>query len=176
MNTHKLIPVVGLFALALMAFTWQATTPMQVVTDKAKVAFVFESKDVDGTFSGLTGNVIFNPNDLSNASISGSVPVETIVTGIGFRNWHLQREKYFDEEQYPTISYQSTAITKSGDGYRMEGNMTMKGITKPLTFNFTYNDKVFDGTASLISSDFDISIANDREKNKVSIHVVVPVQ
>lgn len=176
MSKSLVIPVLAIFSgVVAMAFGWQ-TQPMQVVTDKAIVEFVFESKGVDGTFSGLTGNILFNPNNLENASISGSVPVETIVTGIGFRNWHLKREKYFNEEDYPLISYQSTNISKSGTGYQMEGNITMKGITKPLTFNFTHQNKVFEGYATLYSSDFDISISDEREKNKVTIHVVVPVQ
>lgn len=175
MRKVLLISFVAVCSLVGMAFTWQGGPTMQVVSDKAVVEFVFESKGVDGTFSDLTGSIVFDPNNLENANISGSVPVETITTGIGFRNWHLKREKYFNEEQYSRISYQSTRITETDDGYQMDGNITMKGSTQPLTFYFTYNNLVFEGNATLYSSDFDISISNEREKNKVSIRVLVPV-
>ncbi len=147
-----------------------------ILTDKAQVAFTFEASNVDGTFTGLTGNIVFNPNDLANASISGSVPVESITTGIGFRNWHLKREKHFDAEQFPLISYQSTSIKPKDKAYLMDGNMTMKGITKPVSFEFTYDNKAFEGTATLYASDFDISVKNQREDNKVSIRVYVPIK
>lgn len=161
--------------IGLLAFNTIKVETLQIKQEGVQVSFVFEDKNVDGTFSDFSGNIQFDPDNLAQSSISGSVPVETIVTGIGFRNWHLKREKYFNEEQYPRIKYESKQISRTEDGYKMTGNMTIKGTTKPVDFTFTYQDKVFKGNAILYSSDFGVSINKDREDNKVSIQVEVPV-
>lgn len=95
--------------------------------------------NVNGSFKGLKGKVTFNPANLPASSISASVDVATINTGNSSRDGHLKKEEYFHVAKYPVISFVSTKIinaTKTGSLF-IEGNITIKGITKAISFPFT---------------------------------------
>lgn len=141
-----------------------------------KVTFNYTDKDVDGSLSGLEGTIKFDPNDLAGSSISGSVDVNTLSTGIGLRNWHLKTGAYFNADDYPKITYQSTGFKKTNDGYLMNGKLTIKGKTLDVPFNFTYQNKVFNGTAEIYALDFDVSPTKKKEDSKVVINVTIPVK
>ena len=141
-----------------------------------KVTFNYVDKDVDGSLSGLEGTIKFDPNDLAGSSISGSVDVNTLSTGIGLRNWHLKTGAYFNADDYPKMTYQSTGFQKTDDGYLMNGKLTIKDKTLDVPFNFTYSNKVFTGTAEIYALDYDVSPTKKREDSKVTIKVVIPVK
>ena len=94
---------------------------------------------VTGTFKGLKGAIVFDPNNLAVSSFNVSVAVETINTGIGMRNNDLQKEKYFDRQKYPLITIKSQSIKKGtmNNGYVLLASITMKGVTKTISFPFT---------------------------------------
>jgi polyisoprenoid-binding protein YceI len=94
---------------------------------------------VTGTFKGLKGAIVFDPHNLSACSFNVSVAVETINTGIGMRNNDLQKEKYFNRQKYPLITIKSQSIKKGtgNNGYVLLASLTMKGVTKTISFPFT---------------------------------------
>jgi polyisoprenoid-binding protein YceI len=106
------------------------------------------------------------------------VEVNTINTGIGLRNSDLKKEKYFNAEKYPVISFKSKSIEKTEKGFKAEGTLTMKDVSKPVTIPFTFtangNDGVFKGDFDINREDFSIGSKGGSIGNKVSIHLEVP--
>ena len=80
--------------------------------------------------------------------------------------------KYFNEEDFPKILFQSSAIAKTTNGFLVDGQVTIKGITKPLSISFKRKGNQLNGKASLYTSDFDINIKNKREDNLVQINLL----
>ncbi len=91
--------------------------------------------NVKGTFSGLTGTLTEYTADSSLSTIEASIPVATVSTGDPQRDGHLKSADFFDVEKYPNMTFKSTGVQKKGDEeYSVTGDLTLHGITKPVTF------------------------------------------
>lgn len=99
----------------------------------SKVKGVFEDYSATVTAADLS--------DLSDATITFDIQVASISTKSKDRDNHLRSADFFDADQYPTISFQSTDIAKDGDDYKVTGDLTIKDVTKPVTFNVEFNGK-----------------------------------
>ena len=117
---------------------------------------------VDGIMKGLQGRIIFNPSNLATASFTVSVDVATINTNNGTRDNHLKKEEYFDVAKHPRLQFTSTKIlaTNNPAVFKMEGNITIKGVTKLLNFPFTVVEKpdgdLFSGEFTINRRDFKV--------------------
>src|SRR5580692_2210099 len=69
--------------------------------------------NVNGSFSGLDGNIQFDPNNLTTANFDVSIDANTVNTDNNMRDNHLRNETYFDVKNYPRIHFVSTKITTS---------------------------------------------------------------
>src|ERR1700730_13461815 len=69
--------------------------------------------NVDGSFSGLDGNIQFDPNNIAASSFDVSIDAQTVNTDNKMRDNHLRDETYFDTKNYPRIRFASTKITPS---------------------------------------------------------------
>ena len=99
----------------------------------SKVKGQFESYTADVEAADLT--------DLTKASIAFKIDVASIDTRNEDRENHLKSADFFDVEKYPTIDFKSTSITKDGDDYKVTGSLTIKGVTKPVTFDVEFGGK-----------------------------------
>jgi polyisoprenoid-binding protein YceI len=91
---------------------------------------------VRGHFGKLTGSARYDPAKPSVASLQAEVDVSTIDTRVEKRDAHLKGPDFFEVEKYPTISFKSTKVEPAGEGaLKVTGDMTMKGVTKPVVFN-----------------------------------------
>lgn len=172
-RTQLLIPAL-LLILAIGSFTLM---PREYVVDvaNASITYDFPVEGVKGSIEGLSAQIIFNPNDLGASSISGSVDVSTIETGIKARNSHLQAKGFFHANEHPELLFQSTAIRTIGsNGYEMDGMLTMKGISKPVTWAFRFENNVFQGVTTLYTSDFEV-YGKSHEDSEVTVTVNLPV-
>jgi polyisoprenoid-binding protein YceI len=89
---------------------------------------------VTGSFQNFEGTVETEGDDFSNAKINFSLDVSSIDTNQEQRDGHLKGPDFFDAEQFPRITFESTSVTKESDeNYKLTGNLTIKGITKPVT-------------------------------------------
>jgi polyisoprenoid-binding protein YceI len=122
--------------------------------------------EVNGSFSGLDGNVNFDLNNLVVSNFDVSVDANTINTDNELRDSHLRNESYFDVKNYPRIRFTSNKITPSNKNGTlfMFGRLTIKNQTKEISFPFTatlsdsgYN---FKGTFKINRSDFGIGGAS----------------
>jgi len=140
MRSMKKIPLF----FSLLIFIFNASAQDYKLTDaNSKVEFEIDNNlvfktTVDGTLSGLTGQLHWDEKDVSNSKVSASVKISTIETGIKRRNRHLQEEEYFNAQKYPTITITSTEIKagKEPKNYILYGKITMKGITKHIQIPF----------------------------------------
>ncbi|MEP3210076.1 MAG: YceI family protein [Maribacter sp.] len=155
--------------LLLLFSVLYATAQSKLQISSAKVSFVFENNNVDGTLAGFHSDSSIDFDQIENSKLKGSVKVETISTGNSIRNWSLRRSKYFDADSYPTITFESTSVQQEGNSIKVDGKLTIRDVTKNITFRFERNDKQLVGKTTLYSSDYGIFIKKDRAKNKVLV-------
>ncbi len=152
------------------------------VNDKSEVRFTVKNfgLNTDGTLSGLKGTILFDPSRLTDASFNVSVDVNTINTGIDMRDSHLKREEYFYIEKYPNISFSSTAIKADNDGYIVSGQLTIKGISKSISFPFTTvtqnGGMLFTGNFSINRKDFNLGGGSTVLSNNIDVQLKVFAQ
>jgi polyisoprenoid-binding protein YceI len=88
--------------------------------------------DFYGRFNDISGKVVFDA-DPSKSSIEVSIPVESIDTHSEKRDQHLKSPDFFNAKQFPMIVFKSKSVEGSGDTYKATGDLTLHGVTKPLT-------------------------------------------
>lgn len=110
---------------------------------------------------------------MDEAGKTGSVEVvidaASVDTGFGKRDDHLRSPDFLNAVEFPDITYKSTKVTINGDKATVEGNLTIKGVTKPVTLDvsriFCGNNPLkkeeyrcgFDASADIKRSDFDVT-------------------
>ena len=130
----------------------------------SKVRFVIKNFGINtgGTFEGITGNITFDPAQLSTANFTVSVDSKSVDTDMEARDNHLRKAEYFDVEKYPKISFKSTKITTTNkpDYLYMFGVITIKDVSKEISFPFTQksqdNGILFEGEFKLNRRDFGV--------------------
>lgn len=96
---------------------------------------------VKGSFGSYDAVVEANEENLQGASIDFKIDVASINTNNADRDAHLRSADFFDAEQYPYITFKANDIVKKGDEYELTGDLTMKGVTRPATFEVEYGGK-----------------------------------
>ncbi|MDO5665243.1 MAG: YceI family protein [Bacteroidia bacterium] len=135
-----------LFASLFLVFGLMAQT--KYLVDKAHSSVNFKVKHygisfVNGSFNSFDGFVLGDLNNLEKANVDFTVDVESIDTRIEPRDKHLRGADFFDVEKYPKMSFKSTSIEKKDDkSFKLNGLMTIKDVTKPVTFDVRYGGKV----------------------------------
>mgnify|MGYP003340283477 CR=1 FL=1 len=99
---------------------------------------------VQGRFKDLQGTLNFDDKDVTRSSVEFSAKIASIDTGVEARNAHLRTADFFDAAKYPEMTFKSTKVEKKGKDYRMTGDLTIKGVTKQVTFPFTITGAVKD--------------------------------
>ena len=91
---------------------------------------------VPGKFEDFSGTIHFDPADTSKWSVAVTIKTASINTGVVNRDNHLRSPDFFAADSFPTITFQSTKIVpKGGDKFDIVGNLTIRGVTKPVTLN-----------------------------------------
>ena len=89
-----------------------------------------------GRFNDISGTVVFDKDNPSNSSVELSVKVESLDTHNSIRDRSLKSPDFFDAKQFPTMNFKSTKVEGSGDSLKVSGDLTIHGVTKPLTVDF----------------------------------------
>ena len=96
--------------------------------------------DIEGDFKSFDGTITASKPDFSDAVITFTADVNSINTDVEPRDKHLKSADFFDAEKMPTLSFKSTSFKKvKGKDYKMTGDLTMHGVTKPVTMNVVLN-------------------------------------
>ena len=88
---------------------------------------------VKGRFAEVTGTLTGDETDPANASIELIIPVAGIDTREDQRDAHLRSADFFDVEHFPAIKFTSANVAKAGDGFTVTGDLTIRGVTRPVT-------------------------------------------
>lgn len=95
--------------------------------------------NVNGRFTKFEGKMITSSDDLTNAEIDFEADIDSINTNNEQRDGHLRTGDFFDAAQYPKLIFKSTSLEKQGgDVYKLNGNLTLHGVTKPITMSAEY--------------------------------------
>jgi len=99
--------------------------------------------DVDGEFKGYDATITTTKPDFSDAKFQISIQTATVTTNNDQRDKHISSPDFFDVATYPTLTFTSTAITKTSDKhYKLTGNLTLHGVTKPVSFDLWYRGTI----------------------------------
>lgn len=102
--------------------------------------------EVEGSFSKFDGSVSHNKPDFTDASIQFTVDVASVDTDNERRDGHLKSDDFFNAEKYPQMKFQSTSFKKISDNkYELNGNLTIRDVTKPVKFDVVYGGTAKDG-------------------------------
>jgi polyisoprenoid-binding protein YceI len=96
--------------------------------------------NISGWFRKFDGNVMFDPDNVANSSVKATVMASSIDSGHERRDNHLRSPDFFNAKEFPEITFVSTKVEKTGAKTgKMTGNLTMLGVTRPVTLDVTFN-------------------------------------
>lgn len=134
--------------IAASAFAFGQTT-WKFDNSHSKIGFSITHlavSDVEGRLKVYDGKVVSKSDkDFTDATIMFLGDAASINTDDEKRDAHLKSADFFDVEKFPKIAFESTSVKKgAGNTYIVEGNLTIKGVIKKVTFTGTYNGTVTD--------------------------------
>ncbi|MBS4064541.1 MAG: YceI family protein [Chitinophagaceae bacterium] len=89
--------------------------------------------EVDGWFKSLTAKILSSKDDFSDATVEMTAEVDSVNTDNEQRDTHLKSAEFFDTTKYPTLTFKSKTFKKVSDNnYKVTGDLTLHGITKPI--------------------------------------------
>ncbi|MEI7489985.1 MAG: YceI family protein [Bacteroidota bacterium] len=139
-NISRLLIIAG-FTLAFSQFSsaqtkWNADYAHSSIKFTATHLVISE---VEGSFKTFNGSMEASKADFTDAKINFTADVSSINTDNEMRDKHLKSDDFFNAEKYPKITFKSIAFKKIKDNkYQLKGELTIRDITKPVTFDVTY--------------------------------------
>ncbi len=134
-----------LFALSLLVLSQlvvgQYATAGEVWTiDDAHSTLGFKIRhlmvtNVTGKFSGIKGKFDVDTSDFTKSKIEGEVDTKTVNTDNAKRDDHLRSEDFFDAKKFPKMVFKSKKIEKTGDKFKVIGDLTLHGVTKEIALD-----------------------------------------
>lgn len=169
--------------LVLIAVSFSSGTQAQTLNPQetgSTVKFVIANLgfDVNGSFKGIKGSILFDEKNLPAASFNVTVNAETVNTGINARDKHLRGEDYFNAAKFPLIRIQSVKVARSTTaGYFVFfGKLTIRDQVKDISFPFTANTEGngtrFKGNFKIKRRDFNVG-GRSTVSNDVTIYLDV---
>jgi polyisoprenoid-binding protein YceI len=114
--------------------------------------------EVEGTFREFEGNIVATKEDFSDAQYDIVIEVPSIDTGVEMRDNHLKNADFFDAEKHPKMTFKSSSSKKVSEGkYKVTGDLTFHGITKPVTLDVWYRGTIENPQNGDVISGFAIS-------------------
>lgn len=126
------------FTLGLAGSVWSADTYV-VDGAHAYVGFTINHlliNRVRGTFNDFTGTIIYDANDITKSSMSGTINAASIDTAHQKRDKDLRGESFFEVDKYPQITFETTRVEAGGDTPILHGILTMHGVSKEVAIPF----------------------------------------
>ncbi len=151
--------------LPLLFLLYINTVSAQIKHSITKSLVTFQIKNLgvytNGSFSGVKGDIDFDPAHLDASSIEASVDVITINTGNDSRDDHLKSDSYFDAAKYPKMTIRSVSFKhKSGNNFTGVFSLTIKDKTNQVELPFIYVDNgstaTFKGSLKIDRTDYGV--------------------
>ena len=121
----------------------------------------FSGIKAEGTFRGLSGEILFDPSNPEASKFDVSVSVKTISTGNKTKDKHARGDSWFDAAAFPEIRFTSSrVISRDGNEFEVIGDLELKGITREMPIVFTFSSEgmkgLFEGRMEVNREDFGI--------------------
>lgn len=172
----KLILFVAAVALLLTsAFVIHRSTDWKVKEGYTVKVFRNAQIQFPTYFKGLKAEISFDEAHPETSTIKATIDATTVDTGNELMTAHAREENVLHTDKYPVITFESSSIRKDGTGYEVTGNLTLKGITKPVTFPFTFENETFAGAFSILAKDFNITRSGAVPSGEIKIELTIPV-
>jgi polyisoprenoid-binding protein YceI len=159
-NKLNLKPLVAAAGLAFSVGAFAA--PWTVVPETSSVAFVGTQQGTkfNGRFQTFTAEVDLDAADPTKGKIVGTVQLDSVNTRDSDRDASLLDKDWFNAKEFPQAKFESQKIEKTADGYVANGQLTLKGTTKPIAMKFTLDGSgaaaKFAGTMTINRFDFNV--------------------
>ncbi len=100
---------------------------------------------VKGRFRDLEGTLQIDEAQPEDSSVSASIDVASIDTGVADRDAHLRSDDFFNAERYPQITFRSTRVERANDrNFNLHGDLTIREVTKPVVLDTEFEGEVDD--------------------------------
>lgn len=93
--------------------------------------------NVTGRFSNVRGTIVYDEKNLPKSNVEATIDVATVNTNEPKRDGHLRSPDFFDVEKFPTMTFKSTKVYQSGGVTKVDGNLTLHGVTKGVTLTLS---------------------------------------
>jgi polyisoprenoid-binding protein YceI len=91
--------------------------------------------NVRGSFSNVTGTVVWDEKNLAKSSVEATIDATTVSTNNDARDKHLKSPDFFNVEKFPTLTFKSTSVTRASGKLQVIGDLTLAGVTKSVTLD-----------------------------------------
>ncbi len=174
--------------VAAASFSAQAAEKYDIDPSHTQVQFTYSHlgfSNITGRFDQVQGDFQFDVADPTRSSVSITIPVTSISTGVGKLDEHLLTADFFDATQFPTATFKSTGVTAAGEGkLAMAGDLTIHGVTRPVVLDVTINGigehpmrklpaAGFDARTTIKRSDFGVGAYVPAVGDEVTISITV---
>jgi polyisoprenoid-binding protein YceI len=126
---------------ALAQTTWNVDKPHTKVGFSVMHMAVTE---VEGKFNDFDGSVVSKSDDFNGADVTFTAKTTSVDTDNEKRDGHLKSDDFFNAEKFPELKFKGQ-IVKEGNGYKLKGDLTIRDVTKPVSFDLVYNGTVDTG-------------------------------
>lgn len=99
---------------------------------------------VKGKFEKFDATVV-TAEEIENSTVEATIEIASVTTGQEQRDAHLRTGDFFAADQFPQMTFRSTGIRTSGDELLIDGDLTLRGVTKPVTLTAEFGGIVVDG-------------------------------
>lgn len=174
--------------IAAASFSAQAAEKYNIDPTHTQVQFTYNHmgfSNITGRFDEVKGDFLFDAADPTKSSVSITIPVASISTGVDKLDEHLLKADFFDATQFPTATFTSTAVTAAGEGkLAVAGDLTIHGVTRPVVLDVTINgigehpmskapSAGFDASAKIKRSDFGVGAYVPAVGDEVTLSITV---
>lgn len=149
----------------LEAGTWVIDTSHSDVSFSVRHLMVSK---VRGTFDDWSGSITIGDDPLES-SVEATIQLASVSTRDEARDNHLRSGDFFDVTTHPEMTYRSTVVRAVGGGYEVEGELSLRGVTRPVTLSLEYNGgargpwggtrAAFSASAEINRKDFGVDIS-----------------
>ena len=94
---------------------------------------------ISGRFGDVSGTIEMNKEDASLSSVNASIATDSFYTGNSDRDGHIKSADFLNVEEFPTMTFASTSVTANSNSGQVAGDLTIRGITKSVVLDVTYN-------------------------------------
>lgn len=175
-------------SLAVLGATARAADSYSVDPVHSSVSFGISHagiSDIHGRFNDFSGTFVIDKDDPSKSSFALDIKVASVDTNNEKRDEHLRAPDYFNAKQFPTLSFKSTKVKATDAGFDVTGDLTLHGVTKPVTMKLKGGHKVVEfpkgtsrvGVTSAVTikrSEFDMTTALEALGDDV--HIIVGLE